>query len=89
MKKFIVYLKNNESRVYLKDEVTSQIKDEMKKNGFRKHNVEVDADNEKDALVKIREFDNGYFESLKGMTGSAVICAIIFILMALVYYFRT
>lgn len=88
MRKYVVFFKDDQSKVYAKDSLTTQTMKEMRKLGFRKFHVVVEADNEKEALRKVVEFNSGYLDSLKDLSGSAVICAVILILMA-VYYLLT
>ncbi|MDF7629463.1 hypothetical protein PUG46_09275 [Erwiniaceae bacterium L1_55_4] len=89
MKRYVVFFKDEQSKIYAKDLVTTQTVKDLKKLGFRKYHIVVEAENEKDALRKIGEFNSGYLDSLKDLSGSAVICAVIVILMAIFYLIRT
>ncbi|WP_435929958.1 hypothetical protein [Dryocola sp. BD613] len=59
----------------------------MKQKGFRKHFVEVEAENKSEAMKKLTEYNEGYLHSLKELFGNVVICAICFIAVALIYLF--
>nr|WP_315850651.1 hypothetical protein [Yersinia mollaretii] len=91
MVKYVVFIKNDESKVISnaipKMSVTHSVAQEMKRQGFRKHFVEVEADNEKEAINKLNEHNNGYLNSLGEFSGSMVIISSIVIIMALIYWF--
>ncbi|MGE6558134.1 hypothetical protein [Serratia marcescens] len=46
------FIKSDESKVLEKEVVTREIIKDMKRKGFRKHHIEVEADNESDAIKK-------------------------------------
>ncbi len=89
--KYIVFIKNDEakliSKAFPKASVTPSFVREMKQKGFRKHFVEVEAENESEAIMKLNEHNEGYLHSLKDLSGSAVICAVSAIVIALIYFF--
>lgn len=87
MKKYIIYYNENIAKALPKQEVTRDVKKAMREKGYKKHHVEVDAENEKEALLRIKSFNNDYLESLKGFSGSVVICTISVIVIALIYFF--
>lgn len=89
MKKYIIYYNENSAHALPKEEITKDVKKAMKEKGYKKHHVEVDAENEKEALLKLKSFNNDYLESLKGFSGSAVICSISVIAIALIYFFKS
>lgn len=89
--KYNVFIKNDESKqiskAVPKNLVTNGFVQEMKQKGFTKHFVEVEAENESEAITKLNEHNEGYLHSLKDLSGSAVICAICGIVVALIYLF--
>lgn len=89
MNTYVVFIKENESKAIVKKLVTKELKLDLKQQGFTRHHKEVEAENEKDAIRKLNEFSEGYLDSLKGLSGSAVICAISVIAIALIYFFRS
>jgi len=88
MQKYVIFIKTDESKVIQKESVTSSFIKDMKQKGFRKHHIEVEAENEKEAIIKLNEHSEGYLSSLKDLSGSAVICAVCFGVVALIYIFR-
>ncbi|CUY14076.1 Uncharacterised protein [Serratia marcescens] len=87
MNRYVVFIKSDESRVLRKDVVTREIIKDMKLKGFRKHHVEVEADNESDAINKLNKNSNDYLDSLKNFSGDLLLCSICIIVMAIVYFF--
>lgn len=88
MEKYIVFIKGDESKVILKSLVTAAVSHELRSQGFRKHHIEVDAKNEKDAIKKLNKSSHEYLDELKEFSGSAFICSVIAIVMLLIYFFR-
>lgn len=89
MHKYIIFIGKNTSKIVRKETVTSEVIKKMKQQGFRKHHIEIEAENEKQAAIKFNNFNSGYLESLKEYSGSFAISAVIVILMALIYVIRT
>ncbi len=87
MDKYIVFIKHNESRAILKKLVTRSTIKDLKQFGFTKHHIEVEADNEKEAIKKINEFSNGYLNTLSSFAGNVFICCACVAVMALIYFF--
>ncbi|MEG3134320.1 hypothetical protein SC206_12175 [Rouxiella sp. T17] len=88
MRKYVIYINNNKSKVLPKELATRAFTKKMKQRGFRKHHVEIDAKNEQDAIVKLNENSQEYLDSLKELSGSAVICAICGGVVALIYFIK-
>ncbi|EPF7466133.1 hypothetical protein JY494_09510 [Serratia marcescens] len=88
MSKYVVFIKSDESRVLRKEVVTREIIKDMKQKGFRKHHVEVDAENESDAINKLNKNSNDYLDSLRNFSGDLLLCSIFVIAMVMVYLFR-
>ncbi|WP_300002582.1 hypothetical protein [uncultured Cedecea sp.] len=89
MEKYVVFIKDNESKAIPKKLVTRSTIKDLKQFGFTKHHVEVEADNEKDAIRKVNEFSNGYLNSLSSFTGSVFICCAVVVIVALMYLFSS
>lgn len=89
MQKYVIFIKSDDSKVFPKESVTYLLIRELKQKWFRKHHIEIDAENEKEAINKLNEFSNGYLNSLKEISGGAVICGVSVIITALIYFFRS
>lgn len=93
MNKYVVFTKNSEhkieSKVLLKESATPKIVKELKQNGFRKHIVEVEAYDEKEAVKKINEHNLSYQKDLKEYSGNVVIISVVVILIGLIYLIRS
>ncbi|WP_338326839.1 hypothetical protein [Yersinia ruckeri] len=59
----------------------------MKQKGFRQHHVEVEADNESEAINKLNKNSSDYLDSLKDYSGNLLIYSIFVVIMAIVYFF--
>lgn len=97
MVKYVVFIKNDESKLISKaipkEYVTPPFIREMKQKCFRKHNVEVEAENEKEAITKINESNEGYLKSLSAFSGDVFFfCAglvVVLILITLKFYYNS
>ncbi|ORM63574.1 hypothetical protein PRCB_19230 [Pantoea rodasii] len=89
MPKYVIYLKRGHSKVIAKDSVTQAVSREMKKQGYRKHHAEVEAENESQAIINFNAANASYLDALSEFSGTAVICAVCVVITALVYFFRS
>ncbi|PWV66543.1 hypothetical protein C7425_104270 [Pantoea ananatis] len=93
MNKYVIFTKNGEhkieSKVLLKEAATSEVVKELKKNGFRKHIVEVEANDEREAVKKLNEHSLSYQKDLKEYSGNVVIISVVVIVIALIYLLRS
>ncbi|MDT3251483.1 hypothetical protein QZQ97_11105 [Serratia sp. root2] len=87
MRKYVVFIKSDESKVIPKESVTHSLIKDMKKEGFRKHHVEVDAENEREAIDKLNKNSEDYLNSLREFSGDIFICSVCVIIISLVYIF--
>ena len=88
MSKYVVFIKSDKTQVFLKEQVTHDVIKSMKKEGYSKHIIEVEAENEKEAISKVNKENQGYLDSLSEYSGNMVIISVVVILMAVVYFFR-
>ncbi|CAI0763208.1 hypothetical protein ACUZX0_00140 [Serratia marcescens] len=84
--KYVVFIKSDESKVLRKEVVTRETIKNMKRKGFRKHHIEVEADNENDAINKLNKNSNDYLYSLRNFSGDLLFCSICVIVMTIVYF---
>ncbi|AVU32956.1 hypothetical protein AS657_11310 [Serratia marcescens] len=88
MNKYVVFIKSDESRVQRKEVVTRDIIKDMKQKGFRKHHIEVEAENENDAINQLNKNSNDYLDSLRNFSGDLLFCSVCVIVMVMVYLFN-
>lgn len=88
MNKYVVFIKSDESRVQRKEVVTREIIKDMKQKGFRKHHIEVEAENENDAINQLNKNSNDYLDSLRNFSGDLLFCSVCVIVMVIVYLFN-
>ncbi|TKI02839.1 hypothetical protein FCN80_23845 [Martelella alba] len=89
MHKYVIFIKNKGSMAIPREFVTPSYIKEMKKKGFRKHHIEIEANNEKEAFFKINEHNEDYLNSLRELSGSAVICGVFVIIITLTAFFKS
>lgn len=88
MNKYVVFIKSDKTQVVLKEQATRDFIKSMKKEGYSKHIIEVEAENEQDAITKVNKESQDYLDSLGEYSGNIVIISVVVILMAVVYFFR-
>lgn len=89
MERYIVFIKNDESKAIQKVLVNAAVRYEMRSKGFRKYHSEVDAESEKEAIERINKNGQEYLAALQEFSGSVFICVVITVVMALIFLFRT
>ena len=80
MGKYAIFISSRGGKAVPKDQVTSSLIKEMKRQGFRKHHVEVEAENENDAVKALNRFNDDYLTEVKEYTASVIfvcLCAIV------------
>ena len=80
MGKYVIFISSRGGRAVAKDAVTSSLLKEMKRQGFRKHHVEVEAENENDAVKALNRFNDDYLTEVQEYTASVIfvcLCAIV------------
>nr|WP_211130902.1 hypothetical protein [Serratia surfactantfaciens] len=87
MNRYVVFIKSDKTIVMTKEMVTQKVIKDMKQQGFRRHHVEVDAENESDAIIKLNKSSNDYLDSLRDFSGNLLFCSVCIIIMAIVYLF--
>ncbi len=88
MNKYVVFIKSDESRGQRKEVVTREVIKDMKQKGFRKHHIEVEAENENDAINQLNKNSNDYLDSLRNFSGDLLFCSVCVIVMVMVYLFN-
>ncbi|KYQ96618.1 hypothetical protein AWY96_21265 [Serratia plymuthica] len=87
MSKYVVFIKSDDSKALPKESVTHSLIKEMRQRGFRKYHIEVEAENERDAIDKLNKNNNDYLVSLREFSGDVFICSACVVIMALIYFF--
>ncbi|HHT0494383.1 TPA: hypothetical protein ACTXFX_000338 [Raoultella planticola] len=87
MGKYVIFISSRGGKSVPKEAVTSSLIKEMKRQGFRKHHVAVEAENEKDAVNALNKFNDDYLTEVKEYTASVIFMCLCAILMFIVYLF--
>lgn len=88
MYKYVVFFKGNRTKFIRKELADSATVNALKKQGYKKHHVDVEAENECDAKTKFNEFNNAFLDALHELSGHAVICAVSVIVIAVIFIIR-
>ncbi len=89
MRKYVVFVNpaNGQPKVYTQDCVTRTLVKDLKRQGYRKHNIVVAANTKQQAIDKIRDFDADYSTGLSEFTGSLLFyCLVMIIIMVASYH---
>lgn len=87
MSKYVVFISTDNAKAIPKGSVTHSLIKEMKQKGFRKHQIEVEAENEKEAISKLNADGKDYLDSLREFSGSVFICSVCVVIISLIYFF--
>lgn len=78
MKNYIIFIKNNESKVIIKECVTREITNELKNKGFTRYPYTIEAESEKDAIVQVNKQGGEHLTALSEYSGSVFFyCAVV------------
>ncbi len=87
MGKYVIFISRRDGKAVPKDRVTSSLIKEMKQQGFRKHHVEVDAENEQDAVKTLNKFNDDFLTEVKEYGGSVIFVCLSAIVIFIVFLF--
>lgn len=87
MSKYVIFISSSGGKAVPKELVTYSFTRDMKKKGFRKHHIEVEAESEEDAVKELNKFNEGFMKDVKEYTGSIIIISVCVILTLIVYLF--
>ena len=88
MKQYVIFISHNKSTAILKENVTRSVIKQMKEKGFRKHHVEMTAENEKDAILKLNDSNKRYLTSLEDFSRNILFLAVFIIIIAVLYFLK-
>lgn len=90
MKTYVFYVRNKDIKVINKNELTKSEKDKLKKSGFKKYYLEIDANDKNDAIERLNERTNENLDALISFSGSYVFSTIFIVIslfLGLAYYY--
>lgn len=80
MNSYVIFIKGDESKVIIKNQVTREISKSLKANGFTRYPYIIDADNEKNALQILNKQGQEHLNALSEFTGNIFFyCAVLVI----------
>lgn len=87
MKKYIFFTNGDETKIIPKDALNRTILRELKAQGFKKHHIEVDAENEKEAADKLHEDSEGNLSALADFSGDMLPVVFLAVIVLIIFYF--
>ena len=87
MKKYIFLTKGDETKIIAKETLNRVALSELKKQGFKKHHLEVEAENEQEAIEKLHKDNEDNLNALGEFSGNILYAVgLLFLLVALFYF---
>ncbi|SNY59134.1 hypothetical protein [Enterobacter sp. CC120223-11] len=78
MNNYTIFIKDNETRVVLAEQVTRDLTRELKKNGFTQYPYTIEANSQKEAIQELNRQGGEHLEDLSQFVGNhCFACAII------------
>jgi len=88
MNNYIIFIKDNESKVIAAEFVTRGLSKDMKSNGFTKYPYTIEANNEKDAIQKMNKQGSEHLNSLSQFSGNIFFyCAVLVVGLVVAFIF--
>lgn len=88
MNSYVIFIKDNKSKVIAAELVTRGLSRDMKKNGFTQYPYEIEASNENDAIQKMNKQGAEHLEELSQFSGNIFIyCAILVVGLVVAFAF--
>lgn len=88
MNNYIIFIKDNESKVLTADHVTRELARELKSKGFTKYPYTIEANNEKDAIAKLNKQGKEHLNDLSQFSSNIFFyCAILVVGLVVAFIF--
>lgn len=88
MNNYVVFIKDDESRVVIEKQLTRELSKELKSKGFTKYPHVIEASDTKDAIEKLNKKGDEHLNSLSQFSGSIFFyCAVIVAVLVLTLIF--
>jgi hypothetical protein len=80
MNSYVIFIKGDESKIIIKNQVTREMSKSLKTTGFTRYPYTIDADNEKDAIQILNKQGQEHLNALSEFTGNIFFyCAVLVI----------
>lgn len=88
MNSYIVFIKDNESKVVVEGLVTRQLVKELKRNGFTQYPYAIEAINEAEARSKLNKQGEAHLDALSQYSGNVFFyCAVLVVSLVVAFIF--
>ena len=87
MSNYIIFIKDNETKVILAERVTRDVSSKLKRNGFTRYPYVIEADDQKKAIQKLNKQGGEHLEDLAQFSGNIFFyCAVLVISVAVAFF---
>lgn len=87
MKKYIFLTRGDETKILPKETLSRAELNDLKKQGFKKHHLEVEAENKQEAIEKLHKDNEDNLNALGEFSGNILYAVgLLFLLVALFYF---
>jgi len=86
MKKYVFMTNGEETKVISKQTLSRDALKALKKQGYKKHHIEVDAENEQEAITKLHKDNEDNLNALGEFSGH-MLYVVFFALLALIFFY--
>jgi trans-2-enoyl-CoA reductase len=80
MDKYVFYVKEKKTQVLLKSQLSAEDIKKLKQQGFKKHHLEVEAENQRSAIEKLNALTDENLKALSDYSGNILFSAVIFVI---------
>lgn len=89
MEKYVFYVNGSATKVFAKSELSKSSVQQLKQEGYKKYQLEFDADSKQEAIKKLNENSQDNLDSLSQFSGSYLFLALFpLAIFILVFIFR-
>ena len=87
--KYVFLTKDDETKVISKQTLSREALKALKEQGFKKHHIEVDAENEQEAITKLHKDNEDNLKALGEFSGHMLYVVFFAFLVLIVFYFAS
>lgn len=89
MEKYVFYVKGSATKVFVKSELSKSSVQQLKQEGYKKYQLEFDANSKQEAIKKLNENSRESLDSLSQFSGSYLFLALFpLAIFILIFIFR-
>lgn len=90
MNSYLIFIKDNETKVVFAEQVTRELSRELKRNGFTQYPYTIEANNQKEAIRELNRQGDEHLEDLSQFSGSIFFyCALLVVGVSAAFLFSS